>query len=81
MADERLAEVYKLNASLKGCVFSDFLNKSTDLAVLMFTGRIFHSFGAATMNALSPALTNLDLGTYNFSLSSDDLRDRVCLDV
>ena len=52
-------------ACLKRCVFKSLLNcsKSTLSIFLKSSGRLFHSFGAATRKLRSPKFFNLDLGS------------------
>ena len=56
---------YTLKASLNRCDFNLLLKMFTFPACLTVAGKEFHNRGAATVKAISPALTDLLLGTLN----------------
>ncbi len=62
-----------LKAHLYKYVFNRSLKTDTQSDDLISTGKLFHSFGALTANALSPFVLCLVLGTASNSLK-DDLR-------
>ena len=53
--------IYTLKAEVNMWVFKAFLKDTKVLQHLSDRGRSFHSFGAETENALSPAFFNLEL--------------------
>ena len=60
-----------LKASLKRCVFSCPLKISTESEHLMANGSLFHKIGAILVNALSPKVAILVLGTTRAAWSHD----------
>ena len=74
-----LCDVYEGKVSLKRWVFSNFLNVSTDLTLLMWYGSEFHRVGAATLDEQSVKVLCLVLGRLSCKLSALVVDLRPCL--
>ena len=59
-------------ASMKRCVFTMFLNISTEFTSLMCCGSEFHKVGAPTLNDWSAKVLHLVLGTLSYKYESFD---------